>query len=85
MQDVYTYLSNIFKIERKKSGGRGARLNINMCGRHVWLWKACLVRGYIRVGERASLVEVEPAFRSETRTRRVIDKQIIHGRAQVAG
>ena len=30
-----------------------------------------MVRGYIRVGERASLVEVEPAFRSETRTRRV--------------
>ena len=28
---------------------------------------------YIRVGERASLVGMEPAFRSETGTRRVTD------------
>ena len=43
------------------------------------------VRGHIGVGERASLVEVEPAFRSETRTQRVVGKQIIYDRLQEAG
>ena len=43
------------------------------------------VGGHFGVGETASLVEVEPAFRSETRTRRVIDKQIIYCRVQEAG
>ena len=33
-------------------------------------------------GRRVSLVEVEPAFRSETRTRLVIGKRTIHGRAE---
>ena len=43
-----------------------------------------MVGGCIRVGERASLVELEPAFRSETRTRRVIDTHRIYRRVQEA-
>ena len=66
------------KIERRKSGVCAAGLNPNIYGRHVWL-------GNIDIYERTSLVEVELAFRTETRTRRVIDEQRIHGRAQVAG
>ena len=40
------------------------------------------MRRYTEVGERVSLVEVQPAFRSKTRTRQVIDKRRIHGRAE---
>ena len=40
---------------------------------------------YIRVGERSTLVEFVLAFRSETRTRRVVGEQRIHDKAQVAG
>lgn len=49
------------------------------------MWKACLARGYIRVEERATLVEVGLPFRGETRTRRVIHEQILHGIGWEAG
>ena len=39
----------------------------------------------IGVGETGTLVEFVHAFRSETRTRRVIGEQRIHDKAQVAG
>ena len=66
-------------IERRTSGVCGAGLNLDI------IWKACSVREYVREREKASLVEVESACRSETRTRRVIDKHRIDGRSQVAG
>ena len=63
------------KSERRKPGFVERDGILHIC-------KACLVRGYIRVGERASLVGVELAFRRETRTRRLVDKHIIYGRVQ---
>ena len=60
------------KIERRKSGVCAAGLNPNIYGRHVWL-------GNIDIYERTSLVEVELAFRTETRTRRLVDLQRICG------
>ena len=40
---------------------------------------------YIGVGETETLVKFVLAFRSETRTRRVVGEQRIHDKAQVAG
>ena len=55
----------------RKFGVGGAGLNLEITATNIY-GRACLGRGCIRVAERASLIEVEPAARSETSTRWVI-------------
>ena len=57
---------------------RAAGLKLKIYGRHIWFVN-------IRVGETETLVEFVLAFRSETRTRRVVGEQRVHDKAQVAG
>ena len=69
------------KIEFRKSG---------VCAFVQRDWNLTYMEGmfglsYIRVGERSTLVEFVLAFRSETRTRRVVGEQRVHDKAQVAG
>ena len=67
------------KVECRKSGVRGAGLRLNIpgfiYGRHVSLGDI-----HTSTRERERL-----AFRRETRTRRVIDKQVLYSRVQEAG
>ena len=81
-EDFMTSMNCIsaWKIERRKSGVCGEGLNFNMYSMEGMFGSGISASRRERV-----CFEVEPAFRSETRTRRVIDKQRMHGRAQAAG